>query len=118
MKDPLRFPLFFDLSDKSALVVGGGRIAVLSDYRSLEMWKDGDHKKDSSALRQDKGHAGSWNAFLDAAHAGKQAPIAYDEIFGGMLACFAAIESIRQQDLIVIPPVASLDDFLTGDEAA
>jgi len=28
MKDPLRFPLFFDLSDKSALVVGGGRIAA------------------------------------------------------------------------------------------
>ena len=99
-------------------VFGGGRIAVLSDYRSLEMWKDGNHKKDISALRQDKGHTGSWNAFLDAAHAGKQAPIGYDEIFSGMLACFAAIESIRQQDLIVIPPVASLDDFLAGDKAA
>ena len=99
-------------------VFGGGRIAVLNDYRSLEMWKDGDHKKDSSALRQDKGHAGSWNAFLDAAHEGKQAPVGYDEIFSGMLACFAAIESIRQQDVISIPPVSSLDDFGKEDDPA
>ena len=82
------------------------------------MWKDGDHKKDSSALRQDKGHAGSWNAFLDAAHEGKQAPIGYDEIFSGMLACFAAIESIRQQDVISIPPVSSLDDLGKEDDPA
>ena len=95
-------------------VFGGGRIAVLSDYRTLETWKDGDHKKESSALRQDKGHAGSWNAFLEAAHKGKQAPIGYDEIFSGMLACFAAIESIRSQDLIAIPPLSSLDDLLEG----
>ena len=97
-------------------VFGGGRIAILNDYRSLEMWKDGNHKKDSSALRQDKGHAGSWNAFLDAAHGGKTAPIGYDEIFSGMLACFAAIESIREQDLIAIPPLSSLEELSSSDK--
>lgn len=97
-------------------VFGGGRIGILSDYRTLDTWKDGDHKQEKLALRQDKGHAGSWNAFLDAAHHGKEAPIAYDDIFAGMLACFGAIESIRQQDLIRIPPLSSLDDLLS-DEA-
>ena len=97
-------------------VFGGGRIGILSDYRSLETWKDGEHKKDSSTLRMDKGHAGSWNAFLDAAHGGKPAPITPDEIFSGMLACFGAIESIRQQDLISIPPLSTLDELLSGEK--
>ena len=96
-------------------VFSGGQIAVLNDYRSLETWKDGTHKKDSSALRQDKGHAGSWNAFLDAAHSGMAAPITYDEIFGGMLACFAAIKSLQEQDLVSIPPVTVLDELLAGE---
>ena len=99
-------------------VFGSGRIGILSDYRTLETWKDGDHKKSSSAMRQDKGHAGSWNAFLDAAHAGREAPIGYDEIFSGMLTCFAAIESIRQQDLIMVPPISSLSELTAVDQTA
>ena len=98
------------------LGLAGIWIGILSDYRSLETWKDGEHKKDSSTLRMDKGHAGSWNAFLDAAHGGKPAPITPDEIFSGMLACFGAIESIRQQDLISIPPLSTLDELLSGEK--
>ena len=99
-------------------VFGGGRIGILSDYRTLETWKDGDHKRSSSALRQDKGHAGSWRAFLEAAHAGKPAPIAAEEIFSGMMACFAAIESIRQQDLISIPTLSALDEMVPGEKTS
>ena len=97
-------------------VFGGGRIGILSDYRSLDTWRDGNHKQERSALKQDKGHAASWSAFLDAAHRGKEAPIAYDEIFAGMMACFGAIESIRQQDTIRIPEVSSLDELLKEGE--
>ncbi|MBQ6509909.1 MAG: bi-domain-containing oxidoreductase [Flexilinea sp.] len=97
-------------------VFGGGRIGILSDYRSLDTWKDGNHKQERSALKQDKGHAASWNAFLDAAHRGREIPISSDEIFGGMMACFGAIESVRQQDMIRIPPVSSLDDLLKEGE--
>lgn len=97
-------------------IFGGGRIGILSDFRSLDTWKDGEHKQERSALKQDKGHAGSWRAFLDASHAGKEAPITYNEIFSGMLACFAAIESIRQQDLILVPAPESLDDLLRNTE--
>ena len=97
-------------------VFSGGRIGILSDFRSLDTWKDGNHKQERSALKQDKGHAASWNAFLDAAHRGKEAPISRDEIFAGMMACFGAIESIRQQDMIRIPPVSSLDALLREEE--
>ncbi len=96
-------------------VFGSGRIGILKDFRSLETWKDGNHKQDRSTLRQDKGHSGSWNAFLDAAHGGKDIPISYDEIFSGMLTCFGAIDSIRRQDIIQIPAPQSLDDLLKGD---
>ena len=99
-------------------VFGGGRIGILSDFRSLDTWKDGDHKQERSALRQDKGHAGSWNAFLNASVSGGVPPIAYDEIFGGMLACFSVTESIRQQDLISIPAPGSLDELLKGEKTA
>ena len=99
-------------------VFSGGRIGILSDFRALDTWKDGDHKQERSALRQDKGHTGSWNAFLTAVTAGGQVPIAYDEIFGGMLACFGVLESIRQQDLVRIPPVSSLDELLKEEKAA
>ncbi len=98
-------------------VFSGGRIGILNDFRALDTWKDGNHKQDRSALRQDKGHSGSWKAFLDAAHAGRETPIPCDEIFGGMLACFGTIESIRQQDLIRIPAPQSLDDLLKGEQS-
>ena len=98
-----------------AEVFGNGRIGILSDFRTLDTWKDGNHKQERSALRQDKGHSGSWKAFLDAAHAGKEIAIPYDDIFSGMLTCFGVIESIRQQDLIRIPAPESLDDLLKGE---
>ena len=98
-----------------AEVFGNGRIGILSDVRTLDTWKDGNHKQERSVLRQDKGHFGSWKAFLDAAHAGKEIAIPYDDIFSGMLTCFGVIESIRQQDLIRIPAPESLDDLLKGE---
>lgn len=83
-------------------VFGAGQIGILNDFRSLETWKDGRHNVLKSALKQDKGHAASWNAFLDAISGKTERPISYKEIFGGMKACFAAMESLRQDDLIAV----------------
>ncbi len=38
-------------------------MAVLDDYRSLEMVQHGRQKKVVSRLRQDKGHSAEWEAF-------------------------------------------------------
>jgi predicted dehydrogenase/threonine dehydrogenase-like Zn-dependent dehydrogenase len=73
----------------------GGRIAVLDDFRSLEMVQDGRRKVVKSALKQDKGHLGEWQAFVKAIHAGSGPPIPYEQLIGVTKAAFAAIESLR-----------------------
>lgn len=77
-------------------VFGGGRVAALDDFRSLEFVRDGRRKTSKSTLRQDKGHVGEWQAFSKAVREGGPAPISFPEIVVGMAATFAIGESIRQ----------------------
>ena len=46
-----------------------------------------------SLLRQDKGHAGEWEAFVAAIRAGAESPIPLREVVTTMLATFALEES-------------------------
>jgi len=73
----------------------GGRVAVLDDFRSLEMVKDGRRKVVKSGLRQDKGHFGEWQAFVKAIREGGQPPIPYEQIIGVTKATFAVVGSLR-----------------------
>jgi predicted dehydrogenase len=73
----------------------GGRVAVLDDFRSLEMVQAGRRKVVKSALRQDKGHFGEWQAFVKAIREGGQPPIPYEHLIGVTKATFAAVESLR-----------------------
>lgn len=72
----------------------GGSAAALDDYRSLELVKNGRRRSITSRLRQDKGHRAEAQAFAQAVQTGEP-PIAYAELFGGMRASFAALESLR-----------------------
>ncbi len=47
-------------------VFSGGRVAVLDDFRTLEMVHQGKRQVVRSALRQDKGHRAEWEAFSSA----------------------------------------------------
>lgn len=73
----------------------GGRVAVLDDFRSLEMVQDGRRKVVKSALKQDKGHFGEWQAFVKAIREERQPPILYEQMIGVTKATFAAVESLR-----------------------
>jgi predicted dehydrogenase len=73
----------------------GGRVAVLDDFRSLEMVQDGRRKVVKSALKQDKGHFGEWRAFVKAIREGGEPPIPYEHLIGVTKATFAAVESLR-----------------------
>ena len=42
----------------------GGRVAVLDDFRQVEMVYNGKKTSRSSSFRQDKGHQAAWQAFL------------------------------------------------------
>ena len=83
-------------------VFGAGRVAVLDDFRSLELVSNGRRKVFHSRLRQDKGHSQEWQAFAAAIRAGGPAPIPYDQLFGVMNATFASIEALRTGEKVLI----------------
>ncbi|MBN2549226.1 MAG: Gfo/Idh/MocA family oxidoreductase, partial [Anaerolineales bacterium] len=85
-------------------VFTSGRVAVLDDYRSLELVQDGRRQVIQSRLRQDKGHRGEWQAFSAAILAGGPPPIPYEQIFGVMQATFAAVEALRSGKTVDILP--------------
>lgn len=78
-------------------IFSGGCVAVLDDFRSLELIADGRRQATASRLRQDKGHRLEWQAFVDAILAGGPPPIPYDHLIGVTRASFKAIEALRER---------------------
>jgi predicted dehydrogenase/threonine dehydrogenase-like Zn-dependent dehydrogenase len=74
-------------------VFGGGSVAVLEDFRRLELIRGGARSVARSFLRQDKGHRGEWAAFLEAIRSGSGAPIPLAQVVNTMRATFALEES-------------------------
>jgi predicted dehydrogenase/threonine dehydrogenase-like Zn-dependent dehydrogenase len=74
-------------------VFGGGSVAVLEDFRRLELVRGGKKRVFRSFLRQDKGHRGEWEAFVTAIQTGAESPIPFREVLSTMLATFALEES-------------------------
>jgi predicted dehydrogenase/threonine dehydrogenase-like Zn-dependent dehydrogenase len=74
-------------------VFGGGGVAMLEDFRRLELVRDGKKRVFRSLWRQDKGHRGEWQAFITAIQGGKESPISFREVVSTMLATFALEES-------------------------
>ncbi|MBI2758809.1 MAG: bi-domain-containing oxidoreductase [Chloroflexi bacterium] len=71
----------------------GGRIAVLDDFRKLEMVENGKWKVVKSA--QDKGWKAEWIALAKSIREGGGPPIPYEQLIGVTSSAFAAVESIR-----------------------
>ena len=71
----------------------GGRIAVLDDFRSLEMVYDG--HRTAFKKPQDKGWKNEWIEFAEAIRTGGQPPIPYEQLVGVTRSTFAAVESLR-----------------------
>jgi predicted dehydrogenase/threonine dehydrogenase-like Zn-dependent dehydrogenase len=75
----------------------GGRVAVLEDFRRLDMVHNGKRKTLRSRLRQDKGHQAEWAFFSRAILEGGEPPIPYDQLYGVAEATFSAVESLRSR---------------------
>jgi predicted dehydrogenase/threonine dehydrogenase-like Zn-dependent dehydrogenase len=73
-----------------------GKIAVLDDFRTLDLVSENDHKQKKSVLRQDKGHQAAWQAFANAITQGQNPTIPYEQLIGVTRASFAAIRSLDQ----------------------
>jgi predicted dehydrogenase len=76
-------------------VFGGGCVAVLDDFRSLELVHRGQRQTTRSRFRQDKGHRAELQAFVDTIHNAGEPPIPFPDILNVSLATFAAGESFR-----------------------
>jgi predicted dehydrogenase len=72
----------------------GGRIAVLDDFRTLEMRQAGHRSVVKKA--QDKGWKEEWVEFTNAIRAGGQPPIPYEQLFGVTRATFAAMQALHE----------------------
>jgi len=72
----------------------GGKIAVLDDFRRLEIVENGRRQVVTSA--QNKGWKDEWAAFTRAIREGGDAPIPYEHLIGVTKATFVAVESVRK----------------------
>jgi predicted dehydrogenase/threonine dehydrogenase-like Zn-dependent dehydrogenase len=76
-------------------VFRGGAVAVLEDFRRLDLIRHGKKKTFHSRLRQDKGHKSEWRAFSDCITSGGPAPIAFEEIVASTITTIRIAESLR-----------------------
>jgi len=78
----------------------GGCIAVLDDFRALEMQQAGHRSVVKKA--QDKGWKEEWAIFTNAIRTGGPPPIPYEQLFGVTRATFAAMQALHEGQKINI----------------
>lgn len=83
-------------------VFGGGTVAVLDDFRRLELVRNGRKQVSRSWLRQDKGHRDEWQVFATAIREGATLPIPFEDILHSTLTTFAIAESLRTNLPVVL----------------
>ncbi len=76
-------------------VIGGGRVAVIDDFRSVTTVAGG-HERTKKFAAQDKGHAAELEAFMRALREGSPAPVSWAEIRAASLAAILAVRSLRE----------------------
>ena len=76
-------------------VFSNGAVAVMDDFRRLDLVRHGKKKSFRSWLRQDKGHIAEWRAFAECIASGSPSPIRFEEIVASTLATICITESRR-----------------------
>lgn len=84
-------------------VFGSGAVAVLDDFRRLELVRHGRKQVHRSWLRQEKGHRAEWQEFSASIRNGGPAPISFEEICATTLATIRIAEAVRsgQQECVI-----------------
>jgi predicted dehydrogenase len=76
----------------------GGQVAVLDDFVSLQITRDGKMKEEK--LAQDKGWINEWKVFTKAIREGGEPPIPYEQLIGVTQSTLAAVVSLREKRMI------------------
>ncbi len=75
-------------------VHGGGRSAVLDDFREVELSDGRSHRKEKARFSQDKGHAAECEAFVSAVLKGGPSPIPFADLYATTEAMLLAVQSL------------------------
>ena len=78
----------------------GGKVGVIDDFKSADLWSNGKRKK-TKLSRQDKGQQRQMEAWVECLKKGSS-PISFSEIINVHKTCFAAIESMKDRETIRI----------------
>ena len=90
-------------------VFGGGAVAVLEDFRRLELVRDGRKETIHSRWRQDKGHRNEWAAFAQFVQRRCVAPIAFEDLVCSTLATLRIDESVATAKRVPVDTIAFIE---------
>lgn len=90
-------------------IFGGSAVAVLDDFRRLELVRDGRKEIVRSRWRQDKGHRAECEAFIESVRQKKQAPISFEDIVCSTLAALRAAESVSTGNRLTVDATGFID---------
>ena len=93
-------------------VFGGGSVAVLEDFRRLELVRHGRREMMQSRWRQDKGHRNGWAAFAEFVQGKSAAPIGFEELVCSTLATLRIDESAATGKRLEVNTAAFLEEAL------
>jgi len=90
-------------------VFGGGAVAVVEDFRRLELVRNGRKETIHSRWRQDKGHRDEWAAFVRSAQQRSETPIQFEDLVCSTLATLRVDESVRTGKRLAVDVAAFLN---------
>ncbi len=90
-------------------VFGGGRAAVLDDFRRLQLVERGRTRVTKSRFRQDKGHRGEWTALANELRGVETSLPPLEQLVGTSLATFGVVESIRSGVPVALDPAGFIE---------
>ena len=100
-------------------VAGGGKIAVIEDFKEVITCESGRIKK-TCFSSQNKGHREEIEAFVRALATGQPSPISWNEIYAVTLASILAVRSIREGipfDIVSNHPLSALSNYYLSGES-
>jgi predicted dehydrogenase/threonine dehydrogenase-like Zn-dependent dehydrogenase len=92
-------------------VFGSGCVAVLDDFRTLDLVRHGKKRSVRAWLRQDKGHVAEWKAFSEYIRNGGSAPIPFEEIVASTLATIRIVDSLRSGRTERVAAISSTETY-------
>jgi predicted dehydrogenase len=95
-------------------VFGGGAVAVLEDFRRLELVRHGKKQTMRARWRQDKGHRGECEALASAIRKDQAAPIPFDQIVGATLATLRIQASLALGNSVSVDAAAFVHSVLNS----